>query len=156
MIASGNKERFPISNQCASDFREEIWGFSAHVSDRQGFAGGGKSQPDGGRRNVDRGLGQGKLIPPETSASLTPDTPGTVQPLLVNCRTTAIASDTQTFKLSLSLEQPPTSSQSCWPKVAWPNHQVDGLFPTCAERRYRDPFCCLTSAGYFHHSPKRR
>ena len=55
MIASGNKGWFPCSNQCAKYFLEEICGFSGHVSDRQAFAGGGKSRPGGGRRNVDRG-----------------------------------------------------------------------------------------------------
>ena len=55
MIASGNKGWFPCSNQCAKYFPEEICGFSGHVSDRQAFAGGGKSRPGGGRRNVDSG-----------------------------------------------------------------------------------------------------
>lgn len=55
MIASGNKGWFPYSNQCAKYFLEEICGFSDHVSDRQAFAGGGKSRPEGGRRNVDSG-----------------------------------------------------------------------------------------------------
>jgi hypothetical protein len=53
MIASGNKGWFPYSNQCAKYFLEEICGFSGHMSDRQAFAGGGKSRPGGGRRNVD-------------------------------------------------------------------------------------------------------
>jgi hypothetical protein len=53
MIASGNKGWFPCSNQCAKYFLEEICGFSGHVSDRQAFAGGGKSRPEGGRRILD-------------------------------------------------------------------------------------------------------
>jgi hypothetical protein len=53
MIASGNKGWFPCSNQCAKCFLEEICGFSGHVSDRQAFAGGGKSRPAGGRRILD-------------------------------------------------------------------------------------------------------
>jgi hypothetical protein len=55
MIASGNIGRFLHSNQCAKDFLKETCGFSGHVSDRQAFAGGGKTPPEMGRRNVDRG-----------------------------------------------------------------------------------------------------
>ncbi len=82
MIASGNKGWFPCSNQCAKYFLEEICGFSGHVSDRQAFAGGGKSRPGGGRRNVDRATLRGGFVGSDGPTPGNPDTyyPGTVWP----------------------------------------------------------------------------
>lgn len=77
MIASRIKGWFPYSNQCAKYFLKETCGFSGHVSDRQAFAGGGKSRPAGGRRNVDRVTLRGGFVGPDGP---TPDNPGTCYP----------------------------------------------------------------------------